>query len=54
MNAQSKQVQKLLQLPANITIDDILTGWGDSLLYHNQEKNLTTLQLTTTTIFMPL
>lgn len=40
VNAQSKQVQKLLPPPANVTIDGNLTDWGDSLRYHNPEKNL--------------
>ncbi|GGH16770.1 hypothetical protein [Mucilaginibacter phyllosphaerae] len=40
VKAQSKQTPKLLPPPANITIDGSLSDWGDSLRYHNQEKNL--------------
>jgi YD repeat-containing protein len=39
-NAQSKQNQNLLPPPANLVIDGNLNDWGDSLRYHNDEKNL--------------
>jgi hypothetical protein len=39
-NAQSKQVQSLLPPPAGLVIDGSLADWGDSLRYHNQERNL--------------
>ncbi len=40
VNAQSKQNQSLLPPPANLVIDGNLTDWGDSLRYHNDEKNI--------------
>jgi hypothetical protein len=40
VNAQSKQNQNLLLPPANLVIDGSLSDWGDSLRYHNQEKNI--------------
>jgi hypothetical protein len=40
VNAQSKQNQNLLPPPANLVIDGNLTDWGDSLRYHNDEKNI--------------
>lgn len=39
-DAQTKQSGKLLAPPLNIVVDGNLADWGDSLLYHNDEKNL--------------
>ncbi|MES2265529.1 MAG: hypothetical protein V4520_02135 [Bacteroidota bacterium] len=38
--AQPKKIQKLSPPPANLTIDGNLSDWGDSLRYHNNDKNL--------------
>jgi hypothetical protein len=40
VDAQPNQNQKLLPPPANLVIDGSLTDWGDSLRYHNDEKNI--------------
>jgi hypothetical protein len=39
-SAQQKSTSALLPPPANIAIDGSLNEWGDSLRYHNQERNL--------------
>lgn len=41
VNAQSsKNIGNLLLPPRNIVIDGSLNDWGDSLRYHNEEKNI--------------
>lgn len=40
ISAQTKQAPNLLPPPANLVIDGSLADWGDSLRYHNEEKNL--------------
>jgi uncharacterized membrane protein YgcG len=39
-SAQQKLTTALLPPPANLAIDGSLNEWGDSLRYHNQDKNL--------------